>query len=209
MPVRYVPGVVYFPFYPREKGRSKSCTLIPVDMFQILIENYVCQFYDGAVRGSFLRFRHIVGRNVKRLRLQKGWTQQQLADRLQRHKQTIWAIEAGRQGINDRLMDDLAALFDVPYSELVRTDGLTDLEGVRSRRPQTSAHNPPAAPAPTPPPQPFREWIRMAAEEAAKAAVAETARRYRLQARSTEGGSRPEGEGEARAAELPDDVPTE
>ena len=81
---------------------------------------------SGAGGGrAFVRFRELVAKNVRRLRRRHGWTQRQLAERLQCHKQTVWAIEAGRQGISDRLMDDLARTFDVDYYELVRREDET------------------------------------------------------------------------------------
>lgn len=73
-----------------------------------------------------MRFRQLVAKNVRRLRRRHGWTQRQLAERLQCHKQTVWAIEAGRQGISDRLMDDLARTFEVDYAELVRREDESD-----------------------------------------------------------------------------------
>lgn len=129
-----------------------------------------------------MRFRAIVASNVKRLRLRNGWTQGELADYLDRHKQTVWAIEAGRHGINDRLMDDLAKLFQVPYAELVKP---APPEGMKYAvpRPRNGAEEgpDPVYTAETPGPmsqgepaeEPFadalwvREWIRLAAKEAA------------------------------------------
>lgn len=77
---------------------------------------------------AFVRFRQVVAKNVRRLRRHHGWTQKQLAERLQCHKQTVWAIENARQGISDRLMDDLARTFEVDFLELVRHEGGKDAE---------------------------------------------------------------------------------
>lgn len=129
-----------------------------------------------------MRFRAIVASNVKRLRLRNGWTQGELADYLHRHKQTVWAIEAGRYGINDRLMDDLAGVFQVPYWELVKpTPPESTAYTVPGTYGDTEEPDQPgyAAESPGPPGQglpsaePFagapwvREWIRLAATEAA------------------------------------------
>lgn len=133
-------------------------------------------------------FRDIVAYNVRRLRRRNRWTQEQLAQLLDRHKQTIWAIEASRQGINDRLMDDLAKVFGVSFSELVREEP-HDQEAVEDAEPGSWDGGDAGYVAESRgrgcagsersfgaiEPEQVREWIRLAVREALEAALAEGA----------------------------------
>lgn len=134
-------------------------------------------------------FRDVVARNVRRLRRRNRWTQEQLAELLKRHKQTIWAIEASRHGINDRLMDDLAKVFGVSFSELLREHPRDAGEGPESAgwepgAPGYIAESPAGAcsgggfsPGVLEPRQ-VQEWIRLAVREALEEALAEGAGRF-------------------------------
>jgi len=131
-------------------------------------------------------FRDIVAHNVRRLRRRNHWTQQQLADMLDRHKQTVWAIEASRHGINDRLMDDLARVFGVPFVELVREEPEGE-EAPESVEPGSWGAGAAGYVAESPgsrgvsggrsagfiEPEQVREWIRLAAREAVEEALSQ------------------------------------
>src|SRR5690606_7516721 len=75
--------------YSRPLASVMYATLTYICMFKILVEDQAYHFYHDAVRRLAVGFRDIVARNVRRLRLRNRWTQQQLAERLERHKQTV------------------------------------------------------------------------------------------------------------------------
>jgi putative transcriptional regulator len=55
---------------------------------------------------------------LEELRSQKGWTQQELADRVEVSRQTIISLEKGRYNPSILLAFKLARLFGVPVEEL-------------------------------------------------------------------------------------------
>lgn len=69
-----------------------------------------------------------VAANVKALRMQRGWTQDQLADRMgHKSPQTVWSAEVGRRRITVNDLVDFAAAFGVtPESLMSDTPELTD-----------------------------------------------------------------------------------
>ncbi|MFH8867186.1 helix-turn-helix domain-containing protein [Streptomyces griseus] len=72
-----------------------------------------------------------VAANVKALRTQRGWTQDQLADRMG-HKSppAVWSAEAGRRRITVNDLVDFAAAFGVtPESLMSDTPELADTDG--------------------------------------------------------------------------------
>lgn len=56
----------------------------------------------------------ILGNNIRQLRLQKGWSQIFLADKLEVSDSFISVIESGRRGISLSLVEDIAIAFNVP-----------------------------------------------------------------------------------------------
>jgi transcriptional regulator with XRE-family HTH domain len=66
-----------------------------------------------------MRLREIIGENVRLLRLEKGWTQQQLGDAAGIHRRYLALIEKGTQNVGVDHLEKLGAAFGVPISELV------------------------------------------------------------------------------------------
>jgi len=60
-----------------------------------------------------------VGLNVRRLRLEKGWSQEQLADEVDLHRTYISGIERGVRNPTVKIVAQLAARLDVEPSELL------------------------------------------------------------------------------------------
>ena len=64
--------------------------------------------------------RKLVGRNVKRIRQEKGLTQEQLADLSGFSQQYISGLEQGRRSPTVVSLYELATALDVSHMELVR-----------------------------------------------------------------------------------------
>ena len=62
-----------------------------------------------------------VGLNVRRLRLEKGWSQEQLADEVDLHRTYISGIERGVRNPTVKIVAQLAARLDVEPGELLET----------------------------------------------------------------------------------------
>jgi transcriptional regulator with XRE-family HTH domain len=58
------------------------------------------------------------GAQVRRLRLSRGWTQEELAQRTGRHWTYIGGIERGERNVTIRVIADLARAFGVEIREL-------------------------------------------------------------------------------------------
>jgi transcriptional regulator with XRE-family HTH domain len=67
--------------------------------------------------------RRLVGRNAKRIRLTKGLTQEELAERSGFSQQYISGLERGRRNPTVVSLYELALALDVDYLELLRPDG--------------------------------------------------------------------------------------
>lgn len=63
--------------------------------------------------------RERVGRNLRRLRLQKGWSQEEFADRAGLHRTYVSGIERGVRNPTVTILDQLAATLKVSVAELV------------------------------------------------------------------------------------------
>ncbi len=61
------------------------------------------------------------GIRVRQLRTERGWSQEELADRAELHRTYIGAIERGEQNISLLNIEKLAATFDIPLAELFAT----------------------------------------------------------------------------------------
>lgn len=65
---------------------------------------------------------HIFGKRVRQLRVKKGWTQEQLADRTGRHWTYIGGIERGERNVTLRVIADIARALDVDIQALFQGD---------------------------------------------------------------------------------------
>lgn len=61
-----------------------------------------------------------IGKRIARLRREKGWTQKQLADRLECHENTVAHWEADRNLPNAIMIIDLSDLFGVTCDYLLK-----------------------------------------------------------------------------------------
>lgn len=68
----------------------------------------------------------IEGANLARLRLEKGWTQEQLAEIIKTNVKYISPIENGKRGIGPDMMRRLCAAFEVDEKEFQQ--GLEEIE---------------------------------------------------------------------------------
>ena len=62
------------------------------------------------------------GLNVKIARLKKGWTQEQLADKLDKHLTHIGKIETGRMNMSLGKILELAYALDIDINKLLLID---------------------------------------------------------------------------------------
>ncbi|MDR2195550.1 MAG: helix-turn-helix domain-containing protein [Gallionellaceae bacterium] len=60
-----------------------------------------------------------VGQTIRRLRLKKGWSQEELAHRVGAAPASISRIETGKHGISDQLKQSIAHEFGFKVSELL------------------------------------------------------------------------------------------
>jgi len=61
----------------------------------------------------------IVAENVKRLRLQPGWSQEDCAEKCNLHRTYIGSVERGERNITLATLDTIAAAFGVSSVELL------------------------------------------------------------------------------------------
>jgi len=67
-----------------------------------------------------MRLMKRVGRNVKRLRRQRGWTQQALADRVGIHQVYVAQIEGAVKELSLEMLGRVARALRVPPAELLK-----------------------------------------------------------------------------------------
>lgn len=67
--------------------------------------------------------RRILGRNVRRLRLQRGWNQEILASAAKLQQGQISSIEAGKSNTTVDVLQRLARALGVPVAELFADGG--------------------------------------------------------------------------------------
>jgi transcriptional regulator with XRE-family HTH domain len=80
----------------------------------------------------------VVADNLKRLRLERGWTQQTLAERAEMSVVGIAIIEAGRSNVTIGSLVQLAVALDVDVADLVRADVAAGAaSGPKTRRPRS------------------------------------------------------------------------
>ncbi len=66
-----------------------------------------------------------IGRNIQRFRKAKGWTQEQLAEKVGRATATMSHIETGTHTLGVKLLVTMADLLSVSVDELVRPENTT------------------------------------------------------------------------------------
>ena len=64
------------------------------------------------------KIKTILGDNIRTLRIEKGWTQVYLADRLQITAPFLAQIESGKRGTSLELVESVADLFGIPIASL-------------------------------------------------------------------------------------------
>lgn len=64
------------------------------------------------------KIKTILGDNIRTLRIEKGWTQIYLADRLQITAPFLAQIESGKRGTSLELVESVADLFGIPIASL-------------------------------------------------------------------------------------------
>ena len=64
------------------------------------------------------KIKKILGDNIRTLRIEKGWTQVYLADRLQITAPFLAQIESGKRGTSLELVESIAELFEIPIASL-------------------------------------------------------------------------------------------
>jgi transcriptional regulator with XRE-family HTH domain len=74
-----------------------------------------------------------IGARIRALRLQKGWTQQQLADALSVTYQQAHKYERGINRVSASRLGDIAAIFDVGPADLLPGSELPTSAGPRER----------------------------------------------------------------------------
>ena len=67
---------------------------------------------------SMGKIKTILGDNIRTLRIEKGWTQVYLADRLQITAPFLAQIESGKRGTSLELVESVAELFGIPMASL-------------------------------------------------------------------------------------------
>ena len=71
----------------------------------------------------------MMGENLKRLRMERGWTQEQLANLIETDRRYISAMESGR-GIGRNLLDRLCRVFEVDELTFTRDEAQANREMV-------------------------------------------------------------------------------
>ncbi|WP_269220187.1 MULTISPECIES: helix-turn-helix domain-containing protein [Brevundimonas] len=67
--------------------------------------------------------RALVGRNVRRARILKGLTQEELAERAETSQFYVSSLEAGRRNPTVEMVVTLAVALSMDYLDLLRPDG--------------------------------------------------------------------------------------
>lgn len=86
--------------------------------------------------------RQILSRNVRQLRLQHGWSQEQLAERCGLHRTYIGAIERGERNLGLDNLDRLARALNTTASTMLEDSGSIAFHHRigETRTPYTIAH---------------------------------------------------------------------
>jgi transcriptional regulator with XRE-family HTH domain len=62
----------------------------------------------------------ILGENIKQYRLEKGWSQEELADKSGLHRTYVGGIERGERNITVKVLHKLAITLDVEIGQLLK-----------------------------------------------------------------------------------------
>lgn len=73
----------------------------------------------GSLKGK-TNILQIVGRNIKAIRVSKGMTQEQLAEKLNRSTNYVSLIELGKSGMNAPTIIDISNILDVSSDSLFK-----------------------------------------------------------------------------------------
>lgn len=63
----------------------------------------------------------LLGANIRKLRKLKGWTQAELAEKINITTPFMTLIELGQRGVSLGVVEDIATVFEVPISTLFET----------------------------------------------------------------------------------------
>ena len=77
-----------------------------------------CIFHFTLYDISMGKIKTILGDNIRTLRIEKGWTQVYIADRLQITAPFLAQIESGKRGTSLELVESVAELFGIPMASL-------------------------------------------------------------------------------------------
>ena len=80
-----------------------------------------------------LNFAHKFGANLKRLRNEKGWTQEELAERVGVSRLDIGLIERGRKRVHLLLAEKICGAFNIPLTFMVDELSTTDYSDLLTR----------------------------------------------------------------------------
>ena len=64
----------------------------------------------------------LLGQRVRRLRIARGWSQEDLAERCQRHFTYIGRVERGEQNVTVQVLSDIASALSVSVADLLAAD---------------------------------------------------------------------------------------
>ena len=70
----------------------------------------------------------IIGKNIKYLRIKKGLSQQQLANKIDKDRSSIAYWESGKTTISLESLAKLSEVFNIPFSELMKEESEDDKE---------------------------------------------------------------------------------
>lgn len=77
---------------------------------------------------------HAMSENVRRFRLARGWSQQELGDRSKVSRTMIVRIESGEGNVSLATLGRIALAFGVPFTEIVQDQPKEEPTGLESRR---------------------------------------------------------------------------
>jgi len=64
----------------------------------------------------------LLGQRIRRLRIARGWSQEDLAERCERHFTYIGRVERGEQNVTVQVLSDIASALSVPVADLLAAD---------------------------------------------------------------------------------------
>ena len=73
----------------------------------------------------------LLGQNIRILRKQRGWTQAELAEKINVTTPFMTLVERGQRGVSLSTVEDLASVFEVTLSTLFSTTITNDFEKIK------------------------------------------------------------------------------